>query len=72
MTKPLIRVANSGITRTGIRPRAQAGTFQLVIQWATTPASTPPMMPPMKPVFRVTAMAPMTNPGAMPGRSAIA
>ena len=30
------------------------------------------MMPPMKPEPVVPAMAPMTKPGAMPGRSAIA
>ena len=49
MTKPLISVASSGITSTGIRPRIQVGTFQRVIQCATMPARTPPTMPPRKP-----------------------
>ena len=43
-------VVNSGMTSTGIRPRAQVGTFQRAIQWAITPASTPPTIAPRKPV----------------------
>ncbi len=79
-------LVSSGITSTGIRPRAQVGTFQPAIQWAITPASTPPMMAPRKPVAgseagvlapsvtpkMLAARPPMTKPGAMPGRSAIA
>ena len=78
MTKPATSVVNSGMTSTGIRPRAQAGTAGRPIQAAMTPASTPPMMPPRKPVCgvpkppRSMASAPMTKPGAMPGRSAMA
>ena len=84
MMKPAMIEVSSGITSTGIRPRAQAGTFQLAIQWATTPASTPPTMAPRKPVAgravpsaavtlnRLAARPPMMKPGAMPGRSAIA
>ena len=69
------------MTSTGIRPRAQVGTFQLAIQCATTPARTPPTIAPRKPVVvggrqltsnRLAARPPMTKPGAMPGRSAIA
>ena len=41
---------SSGITITGIRPRAQVGTRQLAIQWAISPASTPPTMAPRNPV----------------------
>ena len=87
MTSPQMMQVSSGITSTGIRPRAQAGTFQPVIQCATTPASTPPRMAPRKPVAgRLTgfcaapsvtlntliASPPITKPGAMPGRSAMA
>ena len=43
MTKPLMSVASSGITSTGISPRAHDGTFQFAIQWAVRPARTPPM-----------------------------
>ena len=32
MTNPLISVASSGMTSTGIRPRAHGGTFQREIQ----------------------------------------
>ena len=78
MMKPLTSVARSGMTSTGIRPRAQVGTRQPAIQAATTPARTPPTMPPRNPLWgvpkppRSMARAPMTNPGAMPGRSAMA
>ena len=72
------------MTSTGIRPRAQTGTVHEAIQWASSPASTPPTMAPRKPVTgmetpselvtpnRLAARPPITNPGAMPGRSAIA
>ena len=73
ITNPLTSVAPSGINMTGIRPRAQVGTRRPAIQCATTPASTPPTMPPRKPALStLLAMNPMTKPGAMPGRSAIA
>ncbi len=83
---PTMIVVSRGITSTGIRPRAHAGTFQPAIQWATRPASTPPTMAPRKPVAgrlvglvapsvtakMLVARPPMMKPGAMPGRSAIA
>ena len=84
MMKPAMIEVNNGITRTGISPRAQAGTVQLAIQWAITPASTPPTIAPRKPVAgravpsvavtlnRLAARPPMMKPGAMPGRSAMA
>jgi len=76
--KPATTLVNSGMTSTGIRPRAHAGTFRPASQCAITPASTPPRMAPMKPVCGVpscrTSLArpPITKPGAMPGRSAMA
>ena len=51
-------VVSSGITSTGIRPRAQAGTLQPAIQWAMRPASTPPTMAPRKPVGREAVPSP--------------
>ena len=86
ISRPAMIEVKSGITITGIRPRAQVGTFQVLIQCAITPASTPPMMAPMKPVTgsetglspevwtlkMLPARPPITKPGAMPGRSAIA
>ena len=49
MMPPEISVANSGMTTTGIRPRAQLGTLILAIHRATKPARIPPTRPPMKP-----------------------
>ena len=87
MRRPTMTVVSRGITSTGIRPRAHAGTVQLAIQWATRPASTPPTMAPRKPVAgrlvglvaapsltakMLVARPPAMKPGAMPGRSAIA
>jgi hypothetical protein len=50
IARPASTDANSGMTRTGIRPRAQVGTFQLAIQCAAMPARAPPIIAPMKPV----------------------
>ena len=50
IARPASTEANSGMTRTGIRPRAQVGTFQLAIQWAAMPARAPPIIAPMNPV----------------------
>ena len=86
ISTPAMTEASSGMTSTGIRPRAQVGTFQPATQWATSPARTPPTMAPRKPVAgnaaalspvdwtlnRLAARPPSTKPGAMPGRSAIA
>jgi hypothetical protein len=60
------------MTTTGINPRNHCGTLILLIHRAAKPAITPPTMPPMKPALIVVAMYPATNPGAIPGRSAIA
>ncbi len=52
---------NSGMTSTGIRPRAQAGTLQPAIQCAISPATTPPMMAPRKPVTGAAGVADMPS-----------
>ena len=72
ISRPTASEANSGITTTGIRPRAHCGTSSLLIHSAAKPAISPPTMPPMNPAPTNTATAPAVKPGAMPGRSAIA
>ena len=69
---PASSVAPSGITTTGIRPRAQVGTFSRLMYRAAKPASRPPTRPPRKPAPTKLAIAPTVKPGAMPGRSAMA
>ncbi len=63
---------NSGMTTTGMRPRAHWGTGVRAIHRHTTPAMRPPISAPMKLAPTASETMPATKPGAIPGRSAIA
>ena len=72
INRPTTSEANSGMITTGISPRSHCGTLIRLIHSAAKPAMRPPTMPPMKPPPTKHGHRACGEPGAMPGRSAMA